>query len=149
MGLGIPPLESNPLKSAMLVGRLGVHPVPITRFSLTRLVPRVGLPRNRCLIGSLIAALRFSKGWVRKKLNLVMGIGCTLLRGGETFPSVAAQQTPTKQTPTETCPMRDNAGAIGWGTMSCFSLSFPLNISRTIIVCSVGVCWAMKVRGHP
>ena len=28
------------------------------------------------LIGSLTAALRFSKGWVRKDLNLVMGIGC-------------------------------------------------------------------------
>ena len=40
--------------------------------------PRVGLPRNFILIGSLTAALRFSKGWVRKDLNLVMGIGCTL-----------------------------------------------------------------------
>ena len=29
------------------------------------------------VIGSLTAALRFSKGWVRKDLNLVMGIGCT------------------------------------------------------------------------
>ena len=53
-----------------------LHPVPITIFSLTRLFPRVGLPRNLFLIGSLTAALRFSKGWVRKDLNLVMGIGC-------------------------------------------------------------------------
>ena len=28
-------------------------------------------------VGSLTAALRFSKGWVRKDLNLVMGVGCT------------------------------------------------------------------------
>ena len=40
---------------------------------------RVGSPRNRFLIGSLTAALRLSKGWVRKDLNLVMGIGYTLL----------------------------------------------------------------------
>ena len=55
---------------------LDVQPVPITIFSLTRLFPRVGLPRDLCLIGSLTAALRFSKGWVRKYLNLVIGIGC-------------------------------------------------------------------------
>ena len=42
-----------------------------------KICPRVGLPRNLLLIGSLTAALRFSKGWVRKDLNLVMGIGCT------------------------------------------------------------------------
>ena len=29
-----------------------VHPVPITIFSLTRFVPRVGLPRSLFLIGS-------------------------------------------------------------------------------------------------
>ena len=40
-------------------------------------VPRSGLPRNLCLIGSLTAALRCSKGWLRKYLNLVMGIACT------------------------------------------------------------------------
>ena len=52
-----------------------LHPVPITIFSLTILVPRVGLPRNRRLKGSLTAP-RFSKGGVRKDLNLLMGIGC-------------------------------------------------------------------------
>ena len=54
-----------------------IHPVPITMLSLTILVPRGGLPRNRFSIGSLTAALRFYKGWVRKDLNLVMGTGCT------------------------------------------------------------------------
>ena len=58
-------------------GRLYIHPVAITKSSLTRLIPRVGLPRNRFLMGSLTAALRLSKGWVRKDLNLVMGIGFT------------------------------------------------------------------------
>ena len=47
------------------------------KISLTWFVPRVGLPRNLCLIGSLTAALRCSKSWVRKDLNLVMGIGCS------------------------------------------------------------------------
>ena len=37
-----------------------VHPVRIVRFHVTRLSPRVGLPRNLFLIGSLTAALRFS-----------------------------------------------------------------------------------------
>ena len=55
----------------------GVHAVLITRLSLTRFVPRVGLPRNLFVIGSLTAALRFSKGGVRTDLNLVMGIGCS------------------------------------------------------------------------
>ena len=53
-----------------------LHPVLITIFSLTILFPRVGLPRNLCLIGSLTAAPRFSKGWVRKDQNIAMGIGC-------------------------------------------------------------------------
>ena len=34
------------------------------------------------MIGSLTAALRFSKGWVREYLNLVMGIGCTMATMG-------------------------------------------------------------------
>ena len=58
-----------------------IHPVPITRFSPTRFVPRVGLPRNLFLIGSSTAALRCSAGWVRKDLNLVMGIRCRLIGG--------------------------------------------------------------------
>ena len=66
----------RPQRGHGLRGRHVVYPVPITRFSLTIFVPRVGLPRNLCLIGSLTAALRFSKGSVRKDLNLVMGIGC-------------------------------------------------------------------------
>ena len=41
-----------------------------------RFVPRVGLPRNRFLIGNLTAALRFSKGWVRKDANLGLRTGC-------------------------------------------------------------------------
>ena len=40
----------------------------------------LGCPEAFLLIGSLTAALRFSKGWVRKDLNLVMGIGCTWCR---------------------------------------------------------------------
>ena len=52
------------------------HPVPIAIFCLTRSFPRVGLPRSLCFIGGLTAALRFSKGWVRKYHNLLMGIGC-------------------------------------------------------------------------
>ena len=42
-----------------------LHPVRIARIRCPRFVPRVGLPRNLCLIGCLMAALRFSKGWVR------------------------------------------------------------------------------------
>ena len=53
------------------------HKTTTTIFSLTVSFPRVGLPRNLFLIGSLTAGLRFSKGWVRKDLNLVMRIGCT------------------------------------------------------------------------
>ena len=37
---------------------------------------RVWVAQKPFLIGSLTAALRCSKGWVRKDLNLVMGIGC-------------------------------------------------------------------------
>ena len=40
---------------------------------------------NLFLIGSLTAALRLSKGWVRKDLNLVIGIGCTAC-SGQTIP---------------------------------------------------------------
>ena len=47
-----------------------VHPVRIARIRLPRFVPRVGLPRNLCLIGNLTAALRCCKGWVRKGANL-------------------------------------------------------------------------------
>ena len=54
-----------------------LDPVPIAIFSLAILFTRVGLPGNLFLTGSLTAALRFSKGWVRKDLNLVMEIGCT------------------------------------------------------------------------
>ena len=53
-----------------------VHPVRIARIRCPRFVPRVGLPRNRCLIGSLTAALRFSKGWVRNDANLGLRTGC-------------------------------------------------------------------------
>ena len=66
-----PPLQRPPRLPA-------VHPVPITIFFPTIIFPRVGLPRN-LFIGSLTAALRFSKGSVRKDLNLVMGIGCSLV----------------------------------------------------------------------
>ena len=53
-----------------------IHPVRIARFHVPRFSPRVGLPRDLFLIGSLTAALRFSKGWVRKDLNLRMRTGC-------------------------------------------------------------------------
>ena len=80
MLLGCSGDSSGAFESHDLLAGMGysvpLHPVPITIFSLTRLLPRVGLPRNLFLIGSLTAALRFSEGWVRKDLNLVMGIGC-------------------------------------------------------------------------
>ena len=56
--------------------RQDVHPVRIARIHYPRFVPRVGLPRNFLLIGSLTAALRFSKGWVRKDANLGLRTGC-------------------------------------------------------------------------
>ena len=55
-----------------------VHPVRIARFHVTRLLPRVGLPRNLLLIGNLTAALRLSKGWVRKDPNLGLRTGCMM-----------------------------------------------------------------------
>ena len=42
-----------------------IHPVRKARIHYPKVVPRVGLPRNLSLTGSLTAALRFSKGWVR------------------------------------------------------------------------------------
>ena len=57
-------LEIMPQKlprDCMLQGYM-LHPVPITRFSFTRFCQSVGLSRNRFLIGSLTAALRFSQG---------------------------------------------------------------------------------------
>ena len=59
-----------------------LHPVRIARIRLPRFVPRVGLPGNRCLIGSLTAALRFSKGWVRKDANLRLRTGCKQVLAG-------------------------------------------------------------------
>ena len=53
----------------------GIHPVRIARKHYPRVVPRVGLPRNCLLIGSLTAALRCSKGWVRKDANLGLRTG--------------------------------------------------------------------------
>ena len=50
--------------------------VRIARIRRRRFVPRVGLPRNLFLIGSLMAALRFSKGRVRKDPTLGLGTGC-------------------------------------------------------------------------
>ena len=40
------------LVGTMLVGRLGVHPVSITRFPLIIFSPGAGLLRNRLFIGS-------------------------------------------------------------------------------------------------
>ena len=57
-----------------------LHPVRIARIRCPRFVPRVGLPRNHLLIGSLTAALRFSKGWVRKDPNLGLRTGCMLIK---------------------------------------------------------------------
>ena len=56
--------------------RSSLHPVRIARIRCPRFVPRVGLPRNLFLIGSLTTALRFSKGWVRKDANLGLRTGC-------------------------------------------------------------------------
>ena len=52
------------------------HMYMCTIFHVTRFSPRVGLPRNLFLIGSLTAALRLSKGWVRKDPNLGLRTGC-------------------------------------------------------------------------
>ena len=52
------------------------YPVRIVRIRLPRFAPRVGLPGDRFLIGSLTAALRLSKGWVRKDPNLGLRTGC-------------------------------------------------------------------------
>ena len=49
------------------------------------------------LIGSLTAALRFSKGWVRKYLNLVMGIGCNVPRLPEPDPEEDVDDTAEEQ----------------------------------------------------
>ena len=48
-----------------------VHPVRIARIHYPRFSPRVGLPTKIHLIGNLTAALRFSKGWVRKYRDLL------------------------------------------------------------------------------
>ena len=85
MGLGIPPLrikmmlESNPLKSTMLVRRLAVHPVSITRFPLRRFSPGAGLLINRFVHRFW---LRLSRGWVRKDGNLLTEIGRMLFLEG-------------------------------------------------------------------
>ena len=50
-----------------------VHPVRIARIRLPRFV---GLPGNLFLISGLTAALRFSKGWVRKDAILLIRTGC-------------------------------------------------------------------------
>ena len=59
-----------------------LHPVRIARIRCPRFVPRVGSPRNLFLIGSLTAALRFSKGWVRKTriLDCELGVVLFLIR---------------------------------------------------------------------
>ena len=49
---------------------------PSQDFPSQDLFQGLGCPETFLLIGSLTAALRLSKGWVRKFLNLVMGIGC-------------------------------------------------------------------------
>ena len=54
-----------------------IHPVRIARIHYQRFVPRVGLPRNHLLTGSLTVALRLSKGWVRKDANLGLRTGCS------------------------------------------------------------------------
>ena len=79
----------------MLVGRLGVQPVRIARFHITRFSPRVGLPRSLLLIGSLTAALRLSKGWVRKEANLGLRTGRNPLSGSvESFSEASLSMAP-------------------------------------------------------
>ena len=64
-----------------LFHRIGqIHPVRIARLRLPRFAPKVGLPRNRFLMGSLTAALRFSKGWVQKDANIGLRTGCSATR---------------------------------------------------------------------
>ena len=50
-----------------------LHPVRIARIHNPRFVPRVGLRFKEI---RTLSALRLSKGWVRKNLNLKMRIGC-------------------------------------------------------------------------
>ena len=65
------------LASALDANAEPLRPIRIARIRCPRFVPRVGLPRNLCSIGSLTAALRFSKGWVQKDANLGLRTGCT------------------------------------------------------------------------
>ena len=51
-----------------------IHPVSITRFSITRFSPGSGLLRNPFLHRW---RLRFSRVWVRKDGNLLTETGCT------------------------------------------------------------------------
>ena len=70
------PLEQI-LHWKLLWWKLGVlHSVRIARTHYPRFSPRVGLPRKIYMKGNLTAALRFSKGWVRKDDNLRTRIGC-------------------------------------------------------------------------
>ena len=75
-GFGSSRRAARSLRSGRGAGGGCVDPVRIARIHVTRLSPRVGLPRNLFLIGSLSAALRFSKGWVRKDPNLGLRTGC-------------------------------------------------------------------------
>ena len=56
---------------------------PSTDFPSQDIFQGLGCQETFLLIGSLMAALRCSKGWVRKDLNLVMGIGCRDVTAGE------------------------------------------------------------------
>ena len=93
-----------------------LRPVPIATFSLGRHFPGVGLPRSLLLVGSLTAAPRFSKGWIRKDLNLVMGIG-----------SIRIGASPTRSSASSAPP--------GWPRRSArLSLSLSLSLYTIIII---------------
>ena len=50
-----------------------------SKNSATKICSKGWVAQKPFLIGSLTAALRLSKGWVRKYLNLLIGIGCASL----------------------------------------------------------------------
>ena len=94
----VPKPSSHGLRTSCL------QPVRIARIHCPRFVPRVGLPRNLFLIGSLTAAVRCSKGWVRQDANLGLRSGCARRQGqgtrgnGLPFQRALLRATPTRPT---------------------------------------------------
>ena len=75
--IGLPSKARRTSNVSKLVFKLCMlTPSSHSKNSLSKICSKGWLAQKPLLIGSLTAALRFSKGWVRKDPNLVMGIGC-------------------------------------------------------------------------